>query len=106
MPLLPSAIFWLVLAAALTGSQLRQGRPLSAQVVGLAVLGAGLILAAGSLSQTQVGPLGTFLRWLSRFLLYLGLTPLFTKLPWPRSAAGGGVFSTCMTPLEAGGALG
>jgi hypothetical protein len=100
MPLLPSAIFWLVLAAALTGSQLRQGRPLSAQVVGLAVLGAGLILAAGSLSQTQAGPLGTFLRWLSRFLLYLGLTPLFTKLPWRRTVTSGLVFSSSMTLLE------
>jgi hypothetical protein len=100
MPLLPSAIFWLVLAAALTGSQLRQGRPLSAQVVGLAVLGAGLILAAGSLSQTQAGPLGTFLRWLSRFLLYLSLMPLFTKLPWRRTVTSGLVFSSSMTLLE------
>ena len=106
MPLLPSAIFWLGLAAALTGSQLRQGRPLSAQVVGLAVRGAGLILAAGSLSHTQAGPLGTFLRWLSRLLLYLGLTPLFTKLHMPRRAAGGVVFSTCMPLLELVGVLG
>ena len=85
MPLLPSAIFWLVLAAALAGGPLRQGRRRSAQVGGQAERGAGLILASGSLSQTQAGPLGTFLRWLSRFLLYLGLAPLFTKLHWPRS---------------------
>ena len=106
MPLLPSAFFWLVLAGALTGSQLRQGRPLSAQVVGLAVLRAGLILATGSLSHPQSGPHETILRWLRRCLLYLGLTPLFTKLPWPRSAAGGVVFSTSMTLLELEGVLG
>ena len=88
MPLLPSDIFWLVLAAALTGSQLRQGRPLSAQVVGLAVLGAGLILDAGSLIKTQAGHLGTFLRWMGRNLLYLGLRSRIKKIPRQRSAAG------------------
>ena len=100
MQLLKLALFWLLLAAAIAAGQLRQGRLPKSRVLIVAVLGASLVLGIGVLSQDQAGLPRSILLWLNRFLLYLSLMPLFTKLPWRRTVTSGLVFSSSMTLLE------